>query len=212
MADELSAGTRSIDGQVYFIKGDGGLIPESAVKAVDKLEDEIVRKVIGAALPISAVVAAFRLQTLADMDDFVLLLEQEYGARRGGSKGNLTFTSFDGTLKICVQVSENISFGPELQVAKTLVDECLREWSAGSGAEIQAIINRAFDVDNQGRINRNDLLGLLRLEIEDTRWQEAMRAIRDSMRVIGSKRYVRMYRRANAQAQWTAVTIDVAVG
>lgn len=212
MADELSAGTRSIDGQIYFIKGDGGLIPESAVKAVDKLEDEIVRKVIGAALPISAVVAAFRLQTLADMDDFVLLLEQEYGARRGGSKGNLTFTSFDGTLKICVQVSENISFGPELQVAKTLVDECLREWSAGSGAEIQAIINRAFDVDNQGRINRNDLLGLLRLEIEDTRWQEAMRAIRDSMRVIGSKRYVRMYRRANAQAQWTAVTIDVAVG
>jgi hypothetical protein len=212
MADELSAGTRSIDGQVYFIKGDGGLIPESAVKAVDKLEDEIVRKVIGAALPISAVVAAFRLQTLADMDDFVSLLEQEYGARRGGSKGNLTFTSFDGTLKICVQVSENISFGPELQVAKTLVDECLREWSAGSGAEIQAIINRAFDVDNQGRINRNDLLGLLRLEIEDTRWQEAMRAIRDSMRVIGSKRYVRMYRRANAQAQWTAVTIDVAVG
>ncbi len=212
MADELSAGTRSIDGQVYFIKGDGGLIPESAVKAVDKLEDEIVRKVIGAALPISAVVAAFRLQTLADMDDFVLLLEQEYGARRGGSKGNLTFTSFDGTLKICVQVSENISFGPELQVAKTLVDECLREWSAGSGAEIQAIINRAFDVDNQGRINRNDLLGLLRLEIEDTRWQEAMRAIRDSMRVIGSKRYVRMYRRANAQAQWVAVTIDVAAG
>jgi len=212
MADELSAGTRSIDGQLYFIKGDGGLIPESAVKAVDKLEDEIVRKVIGAALPISAVVAAFRLQTLADMDDFVSLLEQEYGARRGGSKGNLTFTSFDGTLKICVQVSENISFGPELQVAKTLVDECLREWSAGSGAEIQAIINRAFDVDNQGRINRNDLLGLLRLEIEDTRWQEAMRAIRDSMRVIGSKRYVRMYRRANAQAQWTAVTIDVAVG
>jgi hypothetical protein len=103
-------------------------------------------------------------------------------------------------------------FGPELQVAKTLVDECLREWSAGSRTEIQAIINRAFDVDNQGRINRNDLLGLLRLEIEDERWQEGMRAIRDSMRVVGSKRYVRMYRRADAQAAWTPITIDVAAG
>jgi hypothetical protein len=209
---ELPSGTRSIDGQIYYINGDGGLIPEAAVKAVDKLQDEIVRKIIATALPISAVVTEFRLSTLVELDEFVALLKQEYGAPRGGSKGNLTFTSFDGTLKITVQVSENIVFGPELQVAKTLVDECLREWSAGSGAEIQAIINRAFDVDNQGRINRADLLGLLRLEIEDERWQEAMRAIRDSMRVIGSKRYVRMYRRADAQAAWSPVTIDVASG
>lgn len=212
MSGELPTGRREIDGTEYFVNGDGGLIPESAVKPVDKLQDEIVRKIIGAALPMSAIVAAFRQQTLSDMDEFVALLEQEYGARRGGSKGNLTFTSYDGTLKICVQVSENIVFGPELQVAKTLVDECLREWSAGSRTEIQAIINRAFDVDNQGRINRNDLLGLLRLDITDERWLDAMRAIRDSMRVVGSKRYVRMYRRANAQAQWQAITIDVAVG
>lgn len=212
MSTELPSGRREIDGAMYFINGDGGLIPESAVKTVDKLQDEIVRKIIGAALPISAMVAAFRQQTLSDMDEFVALLDQEYGARRGGSKGNLTFTSFDGTLKICVQVSENIVFGPELQVAKTLVDECLREWAAGSRTEIQAIINRAFDVDNQGRINRNDLLGLLRLDIEDARWLEAMRAIRDSMRVVGSKRYVRMYRRPNAQAQWSPITIDVAAG
>jgi hypothetical protein len=208
----LPSGQRMIDGEKYYVNGDGGLIPDAAVKVVDKLQDEIVRKIIEAALPISAIVSDFRLQTLSDVDDFVLLLEQEYGARRGGAKGNLTFTSFDGTLKITVQVSENVSFGPELQVAKGLVDECLREWSVGTRTEIKAIINRAFDVDNQGRINRNDLLGLLRLEIEDSRWQDAMRAIRDSMRVVGSKRYVRMYRRPDVQAGWVPITIDVASG
>src|SRR3546814_10796850 len=71
--------------------------------------------------------------------------------------GNRTFTSYDGLLKVVVHVSETIIFGPELQVAKGLVDECLREWSATSSVEIRAIINRAFDVDQQGRINRNDL-------------------------------------------------------
>lgn len=212
MPEEIPSGRREIDGHVYYVNGDGGLIPESTVKVVDKLQDEIVRKIVGDALPISAMVAAFRQKTLDDMDEFVLLLEQEYGARRGGSKGNLTFTSFDGTLKICVQVSENVVFGPELQVAKGLVDECLREWTADSRSELRAIINRAFDVDSQGRINRNDLLGLLRLEIEDGRWQDAMRAIRDSMRVVGSKRYVRMYRRPDVQAPWRAITIDVAAG
>lgn len=212
MANELSCGRRDIDGTTYFVNGDGGLIPEDAVKPVDKLQDEVVRKVIAAAVPLSDVVKEFRQDTLDTLDAFVAMLGQEYGSKRGGTKGNVTFTSFDGTLKISVQVSETIALGPELQVAKTLVDECLREWSAGTRTEIQALINRAFDVDNQGRINRNDLLGLTRLDIEDERWLEAMRAIRDSMRVVGSKRYVRMYRRANAQAPWTAITIDVAVG
>lgn len=205
-------GKREIDGRRYWVNGDGGLIPDSAVKAVDKLQDELVRKVVNAALPLSALVTKFRADTFDEVDQFVALLEQEYGARRGGAKGNLTFISFDGLLKVTVQVSDNIVFGPELQVAKGLVDECLREWSAGSRSEIQAIINRAFDVDSQGRINRNDLFGLLRLEIADTRWQDAMKAIKDSIRVVGSKRYVRLYRRDAADAPWQAITIDVAAG
>ena len=212
MADDLPSGRRSIDGLTYYLNGDGALVPESVVKATDKLEDDLVRWIIGKALPVSDLVAKFRQETFEDVDEFVALLEQEYKAKRGGAKGNLTFTSFDGLLKIQVQVSETITFGPELQVAKSLVDECLREWSRDSGDEIKAIINRAFQVDSQGRINRNDLLGLLRLEIEDERWQDAMRAIRDSMRVVGSKRYVRMYRRAFTSAPWSAITIDVAAG
>lgn len=205
-------GRREVDGQVYWINGDGGLIPDAAVKAADKLQDGLVRKIIGNAMPLSALVAQFRSDTFDEVDQFVTLLEQEYGSRRGGAKGNLTFITYDGLLKVTVQVSDSIVFGPELQVAKHLVDECLREWSADSRTEIRAIINRAFDVDSQGRINRNDLLGLLRLEIADSRWLEAMRAIKDSIRVVGSKRYVRLYQRDSAQAPWQAITIDVAAG
>ena len=209
MTDSLPAGRREIDGAVYWTNADGGLIPEAAVKSVDKLQDELVRKIIGFALPLSAQVSRFRQHCFDDVDSFVALLEQEYQARRGGSKGNLTFTSYDGLMKVVVAVAENIVFGPELQVAKGIVDECLREWSADSRTEIRAIINRAFDVDSQGRINRNDLFSLLRLEITDERWQKAMQAIRDSFRVVGSKRYIRIYQRASATAQWQAVTIDV---
>jgi len=216
MADPLPSplppGRRDIDGAVYWTNADGGLIPDGAVKAVDKLQDELVRRIVGFALPLSEQVARFRQHSFDDVDAFVALLEQDYQAKRGGSKGNLTFVSFDGTLKIVVQVSEAIIFGPELQVAKGIVDECLREWATGSRVEIRAIIADAFDVDSQGRINRAKLLSLLRLEIADERWQRAMQAIRDSFRVVGSKRYIRMYRRANAQAAWQAITIDVSAG
>jgi len=213
MADESDVtlpGRRVIDGATYWTNADGGLIPEPAVKTVDQLQDELVRKIIGFAMPLSEQVARFRQHCFDDVDSFVALLEQEYQARRGGAKGNLTFTSYDGRLKVVVQVSETIIFGPELQVAKGIVDECLREWSADSRTEIRAIINRAFDVDSQGQINRNDLFSLLRLEIADARWQKAMQAIRDSFRVIGSKRYIRLYQRDTAQAPWRAISIDVA--
>jgi hypothetical protein len=206
---ELPAGRRDIDGQIYWTNADGGLIPDGAVKSIDKLQDELVRKIVGFALPLSAQVARFRHHSFDDVDAFVALIEQEYQARRGGAKGNLTFTSYDGLLKVVVQVSETILFGPELQVAKGIVDECLREWSADSRIEIRAIINRAFDVDSQGRINRADLFSLLRLEIADARWQQAMQAIRDSIRVVGSKRYIRLYRRDTAQGAWQPITIDV---
>ncbi len=211
-AAPVPSAQRVIDGTPYWINSDGGLIPDAAVKSIDKLQDELVRKIVGFALPLSARVARFRQHSFDDVDGFVALLEQEYQSRRGGAKGNLTFTSYDGLLKVVVQVAEHIVFGPELQVAKGIVDDCLREWSADSRTEIRAIINRAFDVDSQGRINRNDLLSLLRLEIADERWQRAMQAIRDSFRVIGSKRYIRLYQRPNAQAAWQSITIDVSAG
>ena len=129
-------GRRQIDGVTYMIDGKGGLIPEKMVKPQDQLQDELVRKIIGFAEPISAQVARFRQHCLDDVDGFVALIEQEYGAKRGGKKGNLSFVSYDGLLKVDVGVGDNVMFGPELQIAKELVDECLREWTQGSGDEL----------------------------------------------------------------------------
>jgi len=50
----------------------------------------------------------------------------------------------------------------------------------------------------------------LRLEIGDARWQRAMSAIRDAMRVVGSKTYVRCYMRDHAEAAWEPVVLDLA--
>ena len=56
----------------------------------------------------------------------------------------------------------------------------------------------------------NELFRLLRYEIADARWQSAMQAIKDSVRVEGTKEYVRFYRRDHPKAGWDTVTIDVA--
>jgi precorrin-3B methylase len=50
---------------------------------------------------------------------------------------------------------------------------------------------------------------LLNLDISDERWKRAMQAIRDAMRVVGSKTYVRFYERPSQTAAWEAITIDL---
>lgn len=195
---------------VYLTDAKGNLVPVSMVKAQDQLEDETVRKIMGHAVALSDQVARFKAHTFEDLGDFEAMLAQEYDAHKGGKKGNKTFMTFDGLMKVEVKVADHIDFGPQLQIAKTLVDECLNEWAANARDEIRAIVTRAFNTDKEGQINKAEIFMLLRLEIEDPRWQRAMEAIRDAMRVVGSKTYIRCYRRADRDARWEPVTIDLA--
>lgn len=203
-------GVTLVNGKSYLPDAKGNLVPLEMVKPADKLQDETVRKIIGFASDLSAQIARFKEHTFVDLGQFEALLSQEYGARVGGAKGNKTFMTFDGLQKVTVQVADLIDFGPELQIAKGLIDECLNEWAADSRPEIRAVVTRAFKTEKEGQINRAEIFMLLRLDIDDERWQRAMAAIRDAMRVVGSKVYVRCYQREALGADWQAITIDLA--
>lgn len=207
---DIGDGTVIVDGKTYMNTADGGMLPAELVKPLDKLKDEVVRKVLSHGIALSQQVSRFLGHSFDDIGSLESLMAQEYGARLGGRKGNITLYTVDGLYKLEVRVQDRIDFGPELQVAKTLVDECLNEWSADARAELRAIVTRAFNTDQAGKINRAEIFTLPRLEIEDPRWQEAMRAIRDAMIVIGSKTYVRMWMRGRCDAEWTSVTINLA--
>ena len=188
----------------------GSLVPVDLVKPADKLEDETVRKVIGYAIDLSNQISRFRGHTMTDLGEFDALLAQEYNVKKGGKKGNRTYVTFDGLQKVVVQVQDSVDFGPQLQQAKNLLDECMNEWAADARPEIKAIITRAFNTDKEGKVNRSEIFMLLRLDITDPRWQEAMRAIRDAMRVVCSKEYVRFYIRNSIEAPWQPILINIA--
>uniref|UniRef100_UPI002269DA48 DUF3164 family protein n=1 Tax=unclassified Sphingomonas TaxID=196159 RepID=UPI002269DA48 len=83
-------------------------------------------------------------------------------------------------------------------------------WSAESHVAIRALVDRVFAVDKEGQISHAGLFMLLRVEIHDERWKRAMDAIRDSMRVIGSRTYIRFYDRQAHDAPWRGVPLDIA--
>jgi hypothetical protein len=204
------AGRVTVADQFYWRDAKGALVPEELVKAADKVIDDQVRKIMGHALELSAQIARFKQHTLDDVADLLDLLLQDYKTKIGGEKGNVSLTSYDGTLQVRLQIQERLTFGPELQAAKANVDAYLTELAADQDPVLRGLVHHAFRTDQAGLINRAELFRLLRYEIADDRWQQAMRAIKDSIRVEGTKEHVRFYQREDARSKWTAVTIDVA--
>jgi hypothetical protein len=203
-------GTVIINGKHYMPDARGGFVPLELVKPQHMLEDQAVRLIMGHARSLSAQIGRFKGHTFDDLSALDALLAERYQVKRGGTKGNRTYQQRDGLAKVQIQIADQIDFGPELQQAKTLIDECLVEWTDEGKPEIRAIILRAFKVEKEGQINKAELYSLFHLDIQDERWVRAMEAIHDAIRITGSKQYIRFYERASTTAPWTAVTIDLA--
>lgn len=186
----------------------GHLVPLELIKPIDIERDELVSAIIERGRKLRDVVAKFKGETFADIAAFVQLSAEQYSVKLGGEKGNVTLLSFDGRYKVVRQIAEHLVFDERLQAAQQLIGECIEEWSQGSGPEIRALVNDAFDVDNAGRINTGKVLSLRRLEISHPKWLEAMRAIGESVQVAGTKPYIRLYEKVNEQ--WLPIPIDVA--
>lgn len=193
----------------YMKNSRGGLDPVELVKEIDKKRNDLVMGIVASATEASRNLAEMKRKFMADIDAFVSLSERKYGIKKGGHKGNMTFMSYDGQYKVLVSVNENLVFDERLQIAKQLIDECIQTWSAGSLPEIKALVQDAFYVGKSGKIDKNRILGLRRLDIKDKKWQKAMQAISDSLQVSGSKQYVRIYKRI-ADDKYELLNLDIA--
>lgn len=194
----------------YWKDARGALIPEDMIKPIDRERDALVRDLVSAAKGLNRALKNFKDSSMADIAAFVELSAEQYGAKIGGVKGNVTLYSFDGKYKIQRAISEHMQFDERIQAAKSLIDECLQEWTEGSRSEIKTLIERAFDVDKEGNLNTNKILALRRVDIQDDRWKRAMDAISESVQVVGSKSYIRLYERIGETDQYRAISLDMA--
>lgn len=195
----------------YMKNSRGGLDPIDMVKEIDKLRDQMVKEIVAESMAESKRLQSMKQKFFETISSFVDLSAEQYGIQCGGKKGNMSFLSYDGEYKVLVSVNENVVFDERLQIAKQLIDDCISDWAKDSRSEIKALVQDAFYVGKNGNLNTSRILGLRRLDITDSRWQEAMKAISDSLQVAGSKQYIRIYRRNKEnQDKYDLVNLDVA--
>ncbi|MBI5919005.1 MAG: DUF3164 family protein [Nitrosomonadales bacterium] len=194
----------------YMQDAKGALWPKDTVREIDLVRDELVREIVGKAKTQSEALAQFKAGVFGDIEAFIQLSGEKYGVKMGGIKGNVSLITFDGRYKVQRAVAESLAFDERLQVAKELIDQCIHEWSQGSRSEIRALINDAFQVDKEGRVNSARILSLRRLDIKDEKWGRAMLAIGESIQVAGSKTYFRVYERIGDTDQYRPISLDIA--
>ncbi len=188
----------------------GNLVPKDRVKPIDLDRDKVVQKIARKAKKLSGTIATFKDDAFADVADFVDRSAEKYNAQQRGVKGNMSLFSFDGQYRLDIAINENRTFDERLQTAKSLIDDCIHEWMKGSNKNIQAIVDHAFQVDKQGKVSVERILGLRTLDINDDRWKSAMDAISDSIQISGSKKYIRLYERLGDSEEYSRIPLDAA--
>lgn len=188
----------------------GNLVPISKIKEIDLMRDNLVMEITEEAVELHTLIKDFKDNVFGNIAAFVQLSGEQYGAKLGGNKGNVTLTSYDGRYKIQRAYAETLVFDERLQAAKALIDDCISTWSEGSNDNIRVLVNGAFEVDKEGQINTTKVLSLRQYKIEDADWHKAMDAISDSLRVAGTKAYVRIYKRVGDSDEYVPISLDLA--
>ncbi|WP_282677134.1 DUF3164 family protein [Serratia marcescens] len=193
----------------YMADRKGRLVPVEQVSPFDIEMDAFVRAQVKEAEDESERIKAFKNKSFDDCYAWLDLVAEKYDRQRGGLKGNVTFSSFDGSQQIRIAVQDSLTFGPELQVAKDIIDECLSEWSEGANKNLKAIVNDAFAVDQEGKLNTGRILSLRRIKIDDPRWLKAMDCISESLQVAVSKTYIRFFKK-DSSGELNSIPINIA--
>jgi hypothetical protein len=193
----------------YRQNANGDLVLLANIREIDLLRDELVISIANRAQQLSGVLSGFKNEVMDEIQKFAEVSAERFKAKVGRQKGNLTLFSFDGRFKVQMANQDNICFDERLQIAKSLIDKCIKKWSDGADERLLALVSDAFQVDQAGNISVRRVLGLRRLAIDDKEWKRAMEAISEAVQVVGSKIYLRVYER-DTNGEYRPVSLDVA--
>lgn len=196
-----------IDSKEWKQDAKGRWVHVSMIKDVDRDRDALVCELATAAKVVAESLAKLRSRSMGDVQAFVEMSAEQYGVK-SPAKGNLTLYSFDQKYKIIRATAERMVFDERLQAAKTIIDECIHEWSQGSSVEIIALVTDAFKVDREGEVNTGRLLALKRLDIDHAKWKQAIKAIDESMHTAESRSYLRFYERNDETGDYEPIALD----
>lgn len=198
---------REIDGIKYWLDAEGSMRPESAVSKADKQKEEVIDGIFQAVFCAKENLQKFKAATQEALDGYIE--KQAKKAKVEGWKGSYSLQNYDGTKKIIVANQEKQKFNEKLQFAKAKFDEWVIKKTQDGDADLAEIVQKAFEVDKAGEINKSFLFKLLRYNIKDPDFKKAQELLKESIETAGSKIYIR-FQEKDEHGEWKTISLDFA--
>ena len=173
---------------------DGSYVDLAELEPRKQLAHELVNEFFPKAEDESTRLHQLKKTALGEMQAYRKMMLEDHGVTVGGKEGNLTLRTVCGTRMMKLTVSKTVSFGPELEAAKALIDEFLEAEIAKGGSEhIHAIVTKVFKVNGKGRVDTSGILGLREHRFDEPLWDRAMDAIKDAICRDTATTYLNFY-------------------
>lgn len=185
----------------------GRKVPPRFVDPIDKNRDVTVERVVLNALKLQKRMEAEKKRFVRWIREHVEYMEKKAEAVEE-TKGNLTLTNYIGNQQVEIKINEVIAFDERLQVAKGIIDSCLRRWTEGAHVNLKAIVDQAFSVDKKGKVDEKAIARLQKIQIKDPEWKKAMDLINQSRHVDYSRTYLNIRIRKNGEEKWQTVNLN----
>lgn len=196
--------------QQFMTDAAGNQVPLQYVKSYDKARDRYARRIEERFVKANAYLARVKADTLKDIED-LRALDNPDGKKLGGIKGNVQFQSFDGLIRVNLHARSTIEFDDRFHRAQELIFDFLNELTSATGdQDVAEIIRAAFKPSASGMLSKTKIVGLFRLKIEKSKWQEAMQLLRECQFVKSGKVYLECDTKPTREEPFTPIPLDIA--
>jgi hypothetical protein len=197
---------RNKDGAWLDSKGD--FVPPKYIPVLDKRKDQVVTKLANKAAKLNEQMIKLKQEVFEEVSKYIDDAKEFYDIDLDTTEGNKTLSDFANALRLEVSVKKQLAFDEKLELAKGLIDECIIDWSRGANDKLVLLVDEAFKIDSRGMIDRDRILGLRKLKIQDKKWKKAMEIIGDSLTVMNKKAYVRFLQKGK-DGKWGTIYLDM---
>ncbi|CUV65209.1 conserved hypothetical protein [Sulfurovum sp. enrichment culture clone C5] len=196
----------------YMINSKGDKVHIDLVKKDDVMRDGLVNELLDEAVAFKGIMGEFRSKAEQKVEDYFEELMAKYNLdpKAKSKKGNITLENFSSTAKVQIAISDKLTFDEKLQLARMKFDEYFEQVTVGSSEEVKMLINKAFSVDKEGKVDVKRILELRSYNIKHPKWVEGVALIEESKKIVSSKSYIRFYKREASDESWKHVSLDIA--
>jgi hypothetical protein len=196
--------------QEHWLDEQGRKVPFKYVSKFDKQKESELGKILKEAEVLNNRLSLLKLAITNFCENTVKQYAEKNKIKTETWKGNLTIQNFDNSVKIELNAVARVEFDDlAIKACKGLLDEFLSENIDAKNAFISEIVTDAFST-SRGKLDTKKVLSLLKYEskIQDAKFQEAMRFLKESIRNTGSKNFYRISVKGSDN-EFKAVKLDL---